>query len=228
VRGRALKSRSRCGAVDGTVRLVKRAVAAAGLVLVLGAQAAIASAAPAPSDAASAGAHRIAARLGDWAVVKEAHVVGDRRCLLFRHAGQRARETRVFNARRGAVLGLSVIASASVYSSAASARRALAESASPTWQACSRGWYARMVRRQGLTVTALSGVPAWARPPAGSHAVAQQLVARLEAGQGALWNATYELEDTRDPRVVYGFSVAGAHPIPKALVRSLLALAARR
>ena len=43
-----------------------------------------------------------------------------------------------------------------------------------------------------------------------------------------LWSSMYELEDTRDPRVVYGFSVAGAHQIPKPLVRSLLALAARR
>jgi hypothetical protein len=204
-----------------------RTAAAVATALILGAQAAVAAAST-PADAASAGVQRIAARLGDWVVVKDAHVIGNRRCRLFEHEGQRAREIRVFNARRGAVIGLSLVASASVYPSGAAARRALAESGSTTWQACTRAWYAKMVKPQGLVVTSRSGVPPWVRPPAKSHAVAQHIVARLEGGQGALWNSMYELEDTRDPRVVYGFSVAGAHPIPKALVRSLLALAARR
>jgi hypothetical protein len=82
-----------------------------------------------------------------------------------------------------------------------------------------------MVKKQGLVVTARSGVDAWARPPAGSRPVAEHIVARLEGGQATLWNSTYELEDTHDPRLVYGFSLAGVHPFPRALVRSLLALA---
>ena len=203
-----------------------RVLAAAAAALVLGAQAA--TAAPAPGDAASAGVHRIAARLDGWAVVKNAHVIGNRRCRLFEHAGQSAREIRVFNARRGPAAGLSLIASASVYPSAAAARRALAESGSTAWQACTRAWYAKLVKPQGLVVTSRTGIPGWVSPPARSHAVAQHLVARLEGGQGALWSSLYELEDTHDPRVVYGFSVAGSHQIPKALVRSLLALAAGR
>lgn len=203
-----------------------RTLAAAAAALTLGAQTAVAAAAPSPADAASAGVHRIAARLGDWVVVENAHVIGNRGCRLFEHAGQRARQIRVFDARKGAVAGLSLIASASVYPTAAAARRALAESGSTAWQACTRAWYAKLVKPQGLVVTSRSGVPQWVRPPARSHAVAQHIVARLEGGQGALWSSMYELEDTRDPRVVYGFSVAGAHPVPKALVRSLLGLAA--
>jgi hypothetical protein len=194
----------------------------------LGAQAAGATAAPAPADAAAAGVHRIAARLDGWTVVENAHVIGNRRCRLFEHAGQSARQIRVFEAQRGAAAGLSLIASASVYPSAAAARRALAVSGSTTWQACTRAWYAKLVKPQGLVVTSRTGIPPWVRPPARSNAVAQHIVARLEGGQAALWSSMYELEDTHDPRVVYGFSVAGAHRIPKALVRSLLALAARR
>lgn len=203
-------------------------LATAAAVLMLGVPAPTATAAPTPADAAAAGMHRIAARLGGWTVVKNAHVIGNRRCRLFEHAGQSARRIRVFNAQRGAAAGLSLIASASVYSSPAAARRALAESGSTTWQACTRAWYAKLVKPQGLVVTSRTGIPQWVRPPARSNAVAQHIVARLEGGQAALWSSMYELEDMGDPRVVYGFSVAGAHQIPKALVRSLLALAAGR
>jgi len=157
--------------------------------------------------------------------VKSASIRGDRRCTAFEHDGQLAHSTLVFRSRDVAMPGVSVAAAVSVYPNRAAARRALAESASAAWQRCTRGWFARMVRPQGLGVTARSGVAAWARPPAGSHPVAEHLVARLEGGAGALWNSTYELEDTHDARVVYGFSVAGERPIPRAPVRSLLGLA---
>ncbi|HET8528873.1 MAG TPA: hypothetical protein VFL60_08180 [Gaiellaceae bacterium] len=205
---------------------MKLGVAAAAAALLVGAQAATASAAlPAPAGAATAAAHRIAHRLSGWTRLKSATIQGDRRCVPFEHDGQLAHATLVFESRNAATPGLSVAAAVSVYRNRAAARRALAESASPAWQRCTRAYFARMVRPQGLGVTARDGVAAWARPPAGSRAVAEHLVARLESGAGALWNSTYELEDTHDPRVVYGFSLAGERPIPQSLVRSLLALA---
>jgi hypothetical protein len=204
---------------------VKRAAAVVGAVLVLAAQAAAAGAAarPTPAQAAVAASQRVAHRLSGWKRLASAKVTGDPRCMPFEHPGQLAHTTLVFDSRT--TLGLSVAAAVSVYPSRAAARRALAESAGTRWRSCTRAWFARLVRKQGLVVTARSGVAAWARPPAGSRPVAEHVVARLEGGQATLWNSTYELEDTRDPRVVYGFSLAGMRPFPRALVRSLLALA---
>ena len=192
----------------------------------------VAKAAPAPTPAEIAASHAraVAQRLADWTILHDAHLTRRPALPDFhpRAAGcSQADPPQPTQQRRSGAVGCR-------FSERLCQKPRRAEGAGGAAGRPRRGgsrarWPGTRsnMRLRGCASPATPATPAWAQAPRASHAVAQHIEARAPGSSERISISTYELQDTTDPRVVYGFSIsASGKAIPQSLVRTLLGLAA--